>query len=625
MNAVTPLQPVTETPQHWPSVLEIGLWFYRRSYFVISLKAKNQPYIKYKHLTAKDKPDEAQIRTWFQRWPDAWGVAVLTGERSGMFALDVDNKDGKNGSETLAALEAEHSSLPEGLTFRTPSGGFHHHFLMPPGVDIRNSVDDLGDGLDIRGNGGYVAYSLDYALVSPEDAPVPEAPPWLVEMALRASSKAKSAEPALPREPVPYRGTTHPYAKALLERECEKVASAIPGIRNHTLNIAALKNGHFVGAGHITREECEVALFDAAERCDYAAEHGEAATWSTIASGLDKGISEPKDPPLRVGAESSEKSLQYLNCVNIFDFLHLNFPTREMLLSPILARQGLCMLHAMRGIGKTFVALFVAYVVACGGKLFDRWEAQKPARVLFIDGEMPAILLQERLFKLVVGSELRLPDNDYLRLLTPDMQDGPMPNLATPEGQGAVEPLLAGVDLVVMDNLVTLARHGRANDEESWLPVQAWLLGLRRRGISVLMIHHQGKTGDQRGTSAKEDILDTVIRLDRPKDYRSEQGARFEVHLTKARGIYGADVKPFEAQLITKGSALTWETKEIEDAKLEQLRQLLADGYSIRDAAKEMDISKSAVDRLKRKLEALGADAQGTDCCPLEASPEQYF
>ena len=60
------------------------------------------------------------------------------------------------------------------------------------------------------------------------------------------------------------------------------------------------------------------------------------------------------------------------------------------------------------------------------------------------------------------------------------------------------------------------------------------------------MIHHQGKTGDQRGTSAKEDILDTVIRLDRPKDYRSEQGARFEVHLTKARGI---SARPEQAEL----------------------------------------------------------------------------
>jgi putative DNA primase/helicase len=129
------------------------------------------------------------------------------------------------------------------------------------------------------------------------------------------------------------------------------------------------------------------------------------------------------------------------------------------------------------------------------------------------------------------------------------------------------------------------------------------------------MVHHQGKGGDQRGTSAKEDILDTVIRLDRPGDYRSEQGARFEVHLTKARGIYGVDAKPFEAQLFANGQTLTWAAREIEDAAIEQMRGLLAEGFTVRDIAEEMGLSKSAAGRLKKKLEALEADArisQGT-------------
>ena len=177
-----------------------------------------------------------------------------------------------------------------------------------------------------------------------------------------------------------------------------------------------------------------------------------------------------------------------------------------------------------------------------------------------------------------------------------------MPNLATRDGQEAVSPFLEGVDLVVLDNLATLARHGRSNDEESWLPVQGWLLDLRRRGLSVLMIHHQGKGGDQRGTSAKEDILDTVISLNRPNDYRAEQGARFEVHLTKARGICGAEVKPFEAQLFTSGHALTWTTRDIEDAELEYFRSLRESGSSIREAAEEMGIHKSKAQRLQRRL-----------------------
>ena len=50
---------------------------------------------------------------------------------------------------------------------------------------------------------------------------------------------------------------------------------------------------------------------------------------------------------------------------------------------------------------------------------------------------------------------------------------------------------------------------------------------------------HAGKSGDQRGSSAREDILDTVIKLSRPHDYRPEDGARFKVELTKARHFAG--------------------------------------------------------------------------------------
>lgn len=302
-----------------------------------------------------------------------------------------------------------------------------------------------------------------------------------------------------------------------------------------------------------------------------------------------------------------------LQCVTAYEFLSMEFPEREVLLSPIIPRQGLCMLHAMRGIGKTFISLSVAYAVASGGKIFDRWGAPKPSRVLFLDGEMPARTLQERLAALVAGSDAEPPAADFLRILTPDMQDGPMPNIATREGQEAVEPLLSGVDLVIVDNLATLARHGRSNDEESWLPVQGWLLELRRRGMSVLMVHHQGKGGDQRGTSAKEDILDTVIRLARPKDYDPAQGARFEVHLTKARGICGADAKPFEAQLTTVDRVMTWTARDIEDAEMEHLRSLLESGSTVREAAEEMGIHKSKAQRLKKKMEGLGVRiSQGT-------------
>jgi hypothetical protein len=63
-------------------------------------------------------------------------------------------------------------------------------------------------------------------------------------------------------------------------------------------------------------------------------------------------------------------------------------------------------------------------------------------------------------------------------------------------------------------------------------------------------VHHAGANGRQRGTSRREDALDTVIALRRPEDYSPEQGARFEVHFEKLRNrVEGDGALPFEAKL----------------------------------------------------------------------------
>ena len=76
--------------------------------------------------------------------------------------------------------------------------------------------------------------------------------------------------------------------------------------------------------------------------------------------------------------------------------------------------------------------------------------------------------------------------------------------------------------------------------------MQEWALEQRRAGRSVAFVHHAGKGGQQRGTSRREDVLDTVIALRKPADHKPDQGARFELHYEKSRGFYGNDAKPFE-------------------------------------------------------------------------------
>ena len=303
----------------------------------------------------------------------------------------------------------------------------------------------------------------------------------------------------------------------------------------------------------------------------------------------------------------SQNNLPPLKAISMEEFLLSTLPERDYLLHPVIPEQGIVMLVAKRGIGKTFTALHMSLSVAGGLSLFN-WHAPKARHVLYVDGEMPAISMQERLAALATGMAAPPHAMQNFSIITPDIQSRPMPDLATTYGQQALEPFLAGVDLLVLDNLATLCRTGKENESQSWTPMQTWLLDLRRRGMAVLLVHHAGKSGDQRGTSAREDIMDTVISLRRPTTYSVAEGARFEVHLTKARGIVGEDAMPFEVHLRSEGNQLIWDVNELVNVQAEQLKQLLAEGFSIRDCADEMGVSKSVVHRLKKKLEE-GGDA----------------
>ncbi|MBB57243.1 MAG: RNA polymerase subunit sigma-70 [Rhodospirillaceae bacterium] len=295
------------------------------------------------------------------------------------------------------------------------------------------------------------------------------------------------------------------------------------------------------------------------------------------------------------------KDKHRLKVVNIADLLAMDIPPREYLLHPVIQQQGLCMVFARRGVGKTHVGLGIAYAVASGGE-FLKWTATEPRRVVYIDGEMPAEAMQGRLAQIVKSSSTEPPDASYFRLITPDLQDCTMPDLSTPEGQAEIEPHIQGASLVVVDNLSTLARSGKENEGEGWLGIQGWALNLRRQGVSVLFVHHAAKGGQQRGTSRREDVLDTVLRLEHPSDYRAEDGARFEVHIDKGRGIFGDDAKSFEAKL----AGNVWSFKDLDDAQYIRVVELSKDGMTVRDIAEETGISKSTVNRMQKKARADG-------------------
>lgn len=278
--------------------------------------------------------------------------------------------------------------------------------------------------------------------------------------------------------------------------------------------------------------------------------------------------------------------------------LEMQIKKREYMLSPWLLENSLNMIHAWRGVGKTHVALGIAYAVASGG-VFLNWKATKSNGVLYIDGEMPAYVLNERLKHMVNTLDKKeCPDYD-LWIFGIDLHDKEMPDLGTKEGQEVVDKCinrLGDIKLVIIDNLSCLLRSGgRENEAESWNKISRWALEKRAQGVSIIFIHHSGKDGTQRGTSKKEDILDTVISLRHPNDYTPTQGARFEVHFEKCRHSYGDDVKPFIASLDSENDKYQWITSNSVASNKQKVMQMHKAGLNSKEIAVALAISRQAV------------------------------
>ena len=129
-----------------------------------------------------------------------------------------------------------------------------------------------------------------------------------------------------------------------------------------------------------------------------------------IAGTLKSFLPTRRDSSSRVRDE--QEPVVALKSIGFDDFLAIDVPPREMLLGPILPERSLAMLYAPRGIGKTLLSLSIGLAVASGCPLF-RWHAPRERRVLYVDGEMPLVSLQERLRSIATGLGAVIPNDGW--------------------------------------------------------------------------------------------------------------------------------------------------------------------------------------------------------------------
>lgn len=115
------------------------------------------------HGSKDASTDQAQIRAWWTKHPHA-NIGIATGAVSGLFVVDLDDKEGRCGTENWQALADAAGGDGQPFEAETGSGGLHLVYSLAD-QELANSAGKLGHGIDTRGKGGYIvaAPSLHYS------------------------------------------------------------------------------------------------------------------------------------------------------------------------------------------------------------------------------------------------------------------------------------------------------------------------------------------------------------------------------------------------------------------------------------------------------------------------------
>lgn len=298
--------------------------------------------------------------------------------------------------------------------------------------------------------------------------------------------------------------------------------------------------------------------------------------------------------------------------VGFQSLLTMTMPALEYAIEPLLTTGGTGEIYAWRGTGKSFFATEVGVQIAIGEPILfpvpkggGHWPVSRAYRVLYVYGEMHGSMIQERAQQIARGHNAKLPSDESFGIMCKDFQKSWRPNIATPRNRKIIEERIfaGGYEGVILDNISTLWPESQEGEGDRSAELSNWYMDLNQRGVWVIFLHHAGKGGQQRGSSEKEDMLDFVIRLQRPASKKNDPRLCAEVSLEKIRGECKEPrwMAPFEVALDTTDGAATWLMRPAQDAQLEAAFRMFDDGMKPSDIFQELGISRSTAFRYKKR------------------------
>jgi hypothetical protein len=260
----------------------------------------------------------------------------------------------------------------------------------------------------------------------------------------------------------------------------------------------------------------------------------------------------------------------------------------------VIAENSLNMIYAKPGSGKSFIATKIVHTI-CSGSPFLKWKGRGNMKAYHAEGEMDRGVLARRYTKIDAGAKEKLINPGDIHVFTyADRDEKVLPNIADPKMQERYEASFQDRRLILIDNLVTASdRIGNLDDDcKIWGSIQKWLVKLRDRGFTIILIHHAGKSGLQLGTSMREVIMDTVIELTEIPRIHDSDSLKFDMHFRKSRHFYGEDLESLRVEMHNgDDGAHVWDWYPTRQAKLKEIKNFYMPGMTARQLAEIANIT----------------------------------
>ncbi len=237
----------------------------------------------------------------------------------------------------------------------------------------------------------------------------------------------------------------------------------------------------------------------------------------------------------------------------------LGLKPEEYVLYPVLKPGFYCLIYGGSGVAKTWTALHIAIALSHGETPFKGWEFRgAPLNVLYVAGEMRVNEFGERLRKLLEKQE----NNPRFSFIREDL------DLTAPADQERVTKVVKALksQVVVFDNLSTLASNGHTEGQfEKFL---ALIRKLQSAGIIVILVHHENREGDFKGSGKIELVADQSLHL-----FPAGNGDKIEllVRAEKVRSTAKAEQMAFRTVFDPKKPVSVWPTFDLTEEERHRL------------------------------------------------------